>query len=333
MTEQDGLDVVPKDLNPTQQAAIEENSARSGHATNVARSESWPPRTTLGSHVKRAERARWGFNTPTQVLTLATGVQVVAQRLTAPEGAARARRVRTAVTILGAAGIPVPDLLGCEVIDGEGRLLFRYVPGTGGAELVDDPVEGLTLASLMGAILMALRRVRADALAPNRAWSSAARLAAASVGWQAAAPADLLEAVQRAVAKTVAADWRPTASHGDFVPANVLVADGRIAAVLDLSDVSAGHPLLDAAWWGLIVRYHHPRRAQELLQRLLATGGLGATERSAQALACVASVRALELLAATRPGPARVHAQLLLQAALRWLESGWQSGRLTDQFG
>ena len=47
--------------------------------------------------------------------------------------------------------------------------------------------------------------------------------------------------------------------HGDFAPVNViLAADGTIAALLDFEHAHVGDPLADVAWWGWVVRHHHP---------------------------------------------------------------------------
>ena len=47
--------------------------------------------------------------------------------------------------------------------------------------------------------------------------------------------------------------------HGDFAPINVvLAADGTVAGLLDFDHAHAGDPLTDVAWWGWVVRHHHP---------------------------------------------------------------------------
>ena len=47
--------------------------------------------------------------------------------------------------------------------------------------------------------------------------------------------------------------------HGDFAPINViLAADGSVAALLDFEHADVGDPLTDVAWWGWVVRHHHP---------------------------------------------------------------------------
>ena len=57
-------------------------------------------------------------------------------------------------------------------------------------------------------------------------------------------------------------DCAPTWIHGDLHPRNVLVADGRLAAVLDWGDLAAGDPATDlAAAWMLF-----PAAAQEGLR-------------------------------------------------------------------
>ena len=47
--------------------------------------------------------------------------------------------------------------------------------------------------------------------------------------------------------------------HGDFAPVNViLAAHGSVAALLDFEHAHVGDPLADVAWWGWVVRHHHP---------------------------------------------------------------------------
>src|SRR4029077_9024393 len=47
--------------------------------------------------------------------------------------------------------------------------------------------------------------------------------------------------------------------HGDFAPINVvLAADGTVAVLLDFEHAHVADPLADVAWWGWVVRHHHP---------------------------------------------------------------------------
>jgi aminoglycoside phosphotransferase (APT) family kinase protein len=49
----------------------------------------------------------------------------------------------------------------------------------------------------------------------------------------------------------------PRFAHGDLAPVNLLVRDGRVAAVLDLDRARLAHPLHDAAWFAWVVSFHH----------------------------------------------------------------------------
>jgi aminoglycoside phosphotransferase (APT) family kinase protein len=54
-------------------------------------------------------------------------------------------------------------------------------------------------------------------------------------------------------------DRRSGFVHGDFAPINVLVdAAGEIVALLDLEHARTGPRGVDVAWWGWVVRHHHP---------------------------------------------------------------------------
>jgi len=47
--------------------------------------------------------------------------------------------------------------------------------------------------------------------------------------------------------------------HGDLAPINVVLrADGTVAALLDFEHARVSDPLTDVAWWGWVVRHHHP---------------------------------------------------------------------------
>src|SRR3954447_1596121 len=47
--------------------------------------------------------------------------------------------------------------------------------------------------------------------------------------------------------------------HGDLAPINVVLrADRTVAALLDFEHARVSDPLTDVAWWGWVVRHHHP---------------------------------------------------------------------------
>ncbi|PWV80723.1 aminoglycoside phosphotransferase family protein [Nocardia neocaledoniensis] len=74
--------------------------------------------------------------------------------------------------------------------------------------------------------------------------------------FESVAPADLAADVRAVWDEAVAADeWRgrPVWVHGDLHPANVVVADGTLAGVVDFGDLFAGDPAWDlAAAWVLL---------------------------------------------------------------------------------
>ena len=156
--------------------------------------------------------------------------------------------------------------------------------------------------------LARFRAVPLGSLAADPVWTSARHLADAASAWIAAlADADARRRAQGSVDRLVRSEWTPALTHGDFAPANVLLrADGSLV-LLDLGSVAERHPLLDRAWWALIVRYHHGP-ASLALPRL---AGL--------ALPDVAVARALQLHAHARPST-RQHALELTMAALSWAE-------------
>ena len=111
---------------------------------------------------------------------------------------------------------------------------------------------------------------------------------------------------------TLLTDRLPGFVHGDLVPANLLIADGTLAALLDLEAVRIGEPLLDAAWFRWIVLYHHPAIEPAVWSAFVASSGLDLdTAGVAALLEILPVVRILEILA--RPA-------LGVGARSRWIE-------------
>jgi aminoglycoside phosphotransferase (APT) family kinase protein len=53
-------------------------------------------------------------------------------------------------------------------------------------------------------------------------------------------------------------DGPPVWLHGDLHPANVLVHDGRVSAVIDFGDITSGDPAIDLAIaWMMLPTEHH----------------------------------------------------------------------------
>jgi aminoglycoside phosphotransferase (APT) family kinase protein len=262
----------------------------------------------LGEPIDRSEPARWGFAAQTHVLTLRSGRRVVLQRRAAGDGPDRAARMRQAIDALRSGGIPVPTLL-ASLREGHVELtVFALVEGVPGPEVLIDPLAGPALADAMGALLPRLAAIDPAALPADPGWRDAASLSEGLAAWSARLGGDAPhDPARRTLAQIVARGWAPVIAHGDFVPANVIVADGGIAALIDLAGAGRGHPLLDAAWWVLMVRHHHTALAPRLVPRMLLAAGISPRGRDADLLPAIALLRAVQLAAGAVPGEARDH--------------------------
>lgn len=90
----------------------------------------------------------------------------------------------------------------------------------------------------------------------------------------------------------------------------------RIVGVVDFGDVGVRHPLVDTAWWLLIVRHHHRAEFDELLPTLLEAGGLMVRDEVISQMAAVALLRACELATG---GASNVDMMLpLVHTAIAW---------------
>jgi aminoglycoside phosphotransferase (APT) family kinase protein len=90
----------------------------------------------------------------------------------------------------------------------------------------------------------------------------------------------------------------PRFAHGDLAPVNLLVQDGRVAAVLDLDGARLAHPLFDAAWLAWIISFHHGDVAEAAWGAYARAVGAGV--RSPAALAWLWPLQLLERLAEAR---------------------------------
>jgi aminoglycoside phosphotransferase (APT) family kinase protein len=205
--------------------------------------------------------------------------------------------------VLRGAGLPVPELLAELHRTGRACLIWEFVNGTTGASLMDGD-QARSLAGAMGRAQGEIQAIRDAAIPVDEAWRGPHDLRVAARRWQAAAgTTDTASALRAIVDRIAEQEWTPVVTHGDFVPANVLVADGDISAILDLGDVAMRHPLVDAAWWSLIVAHHHGSDHHHLETAYLAAAGLPTTSEERRRLADVAAIRALQLAAAQSSGP------------------------------
>lgn len=289
----------------------------------------------LGERPMLCRAARWGFDATTQLVTMASGREVVTQVRVAGLEGDHASLIRTAAGVLRSAGIEVPRLIGATASAARELLVFELVRGQPGPELLAHPVRGPMLARSMGALVHSMAAVTTSSLPTDETWATHETLVRAVDGLlvrlgpdapPVAAGMALAEVVASALAEIGRSPWRVVVSHGDLVPANVLVADGGSLTLLDLADVAARHRALDAAWWMLIVRHHHADLAPTLVAAFRTRAWAAGLEPGDQLLASVALVRALQLAAARDPGDQRRHLLDLAASAISWSGSVSRSG-------
>jgi aminoglycoside phosphotransferase (APT) family kinase protein len=188
---------------------------------------------SLGARLMAAEPVGWGDARATHRLSLSDGRSVAVRRLRGSGAHARAERIAGLMARLAEAGLPVPPPTIIETAGGP-WLVTTWVAGDTGASWLDTPDRARQLGDRMGRLARRLRTVAVDDGRLER---------------RAGNPDDL---DARRLDPLVFV-------HGDFAPVNVVVdPDGEIAALLDFEHAGTGPPLLDVAWWGWVVRHHHP---------------------------------------------------------------------------
>lgn len=257
-------------------------------------------------------RMRWGFDADTWCVEFADGDKIVVQHRQ-PEAV---ERIVVATDFLDRSGVPVPGIVG-QVVDATGSyLMFRWVEGEPGALALTNG-DGSSLATAMGRCARRLRRSDAAGLGSDPVWIGPVQLRAAAATWQLVLPA-ISTRVHRSVAAVAGTAWTARPCHGDFAPVNAILGpDGRLT-LLDLVDLADRHPLIDVAWWGLVVRHHHPDAFRMLFSEFAAAADCGAGDDRG-ILADVAVVRAWQSAAAD-DGPGRDHQLALLRSAVDWAD-------------
>jgi aminoglycoside phosphotransferase (APT) family kinase protein len=214
----------------------------------------------LGSRPIAARAVGWGDARATFHVVLADG-RAFAVRRVPREDASQALRIASAMTLMADGGLPTARaVLTCTA--GATWLSVPWVDGATGAAWLDEPSRACRLADSMGRLVRLIGRIDpADPSAPNPPFRDGIR-AEALAGWLATVA--LEPAVRRAVATAIdgcrALDQRPSiVVHGDYAPINVIVdSEGDIRALIDLEHAGLGRPHADVAWWGWVVRHHHP---------------------------------------------------------------------------
>lgn len=267
-------------------------------------------------------RVAWGDSGATTGLTLRSGRRLAARRYVGSHAVLAAETIVRRARRLAEHGRRVPAPAGV-VRDGSAAwLLTTWVEGPTGAAALDEPQMTIALASAMGRLASELPGVDPSGLRPATTWADVERLSETMTTALDAVRARLAPAeratLETDVRRVVSAwtdhaeteepggwssPWRVGLAHGDFAPINVLRPDGGPPVLLDLDDLCLAPRILDPAWWGWVVRYHHPAAWAIGMPHLLEAAGLSdanASEGSAAApvdgalLTSVGRLRCLE---------------------------------------
>jgi aminoglycoside phosphotransferase (APT) family kinase protein len=145
------------------------------------------------------------------------------------------------------------------VVDAAGLvwLVTPWIDGDVGARWLDTPERAQALARAMGTLLRSVRVIEPSTAEPETldrgAWSNRFD----DRGELDASVAAALDQADEFLADRASAP--AVFVHGDYAPINAIVGDnGAIRALLDFEHARSGDPLDDVAWWGWVVRHHHP---------------------------------------------------------------------------
>ncbi|MBA2720279.1 MAG: aminoglycoside phosphotransferase family protein [Chloroflexi bacterium] len=206
----------------------------------------------------------WGFRNEVWRVELADGRRLAVTRFAdarvAPRIVSLTRDLRPP---LEAAGVPVPAVHATDAASAA-LLVTDFVDGAVGAAVLEEPGGPGLVGSLLGATWRRLATVDPSRLDIDATWTRPAELAVVSEARLDRSFATLTRIEKRWLAEAIAtlpgvlADRPAGFVHGDLAPVNILVRDGRLAALVDLEFARIGEPLLDAGWFDLIMAVHHP---------------------------------------------------------------------------
>ncbi len=212
----------------------------------------------LGSATGAIEKVGWGDAGATWRIALADGRQVAGRRLHGPDRSDRADRLVAVIGRAVSAGLPVPPMTRIDTADAV-WLVDDWVDGETGAAWLANDDRARALAGAMGSLSCRLRALDTTGLMLSLETPSEAATQLADVRHGLAAPT--VSALEAAIQRIgPGEDEDPGFIHGDFAPINVVMRDdGTVAALLDFEHARLGSRHSDIAWWGWVVRHHHPK--------------------------------------------------------------------------
>jgi aminoglycoside phosphotransferase (APT) family kinase protein len=302
----------------------------------------------VGAPIVATEPCGWGFENRTAIVTLEDGRRLIVQRINSRALAGhKLHLARELPARLASAGLRAPRLLAGDAAADPPYVVREYLPGEPGASMMGTVAGAIQVARAMGALLPQLALVETAGAGLSDAWASPDSLthqAHQQLDRCRLLLADSASAALEATITEVAARFagRPAGfAHGDFCPVNVLVETGdwglgtrdappspiphppsaRVLGLLDLEFARVADPLFDAAWWGWVVRYHHPARWVHAWPQLLAAAGIADDQATSARIRVIQRLRCLEMIdycATTRTSDVAQMWVDRLAATLRW---------------
>jgi aminoglycoside phosphotransferase (APT) family kinase protein len=279
-----------------------------------------------------ATRLSWGFTNETWAVALRDGRRLAVTRIGQAGSPALATiRLPAVRRRLASAGLPIPApvLADAERPWPAGVRVSELVDGVAGAKLLADVDGAGTVGRLCGAIARRLVTVDGSGLGLPGLWAAPDRLVRDCGSWVDSLSPDL-GAKARARLRDACgglgnalAGRAAVVAHGDLVPVNILVRDGRLAALLDLETVRLADPLFDAGWFDQIVRFHHPEVRDVAWAAFVSAAAIDPDEPVTRSLlGLLPMARILEINAGLGPGdPARERWMEQLRMNRRWAGS------------
>ena len=256
----------------------------------------------LGSRSVTSRPVGWGDAGATYRLELSDGRSVAVRRGSGPAASDTIERTARVMRGLAASGLPVPTANVVRASDAT-HLVTPWIEGMTGAAWLDDADRAIRLAEEMGALARRLRSVDPSLFASDAAPVRSRELALVATANLDRLVENLQAVTYRAMVAAIdwlaATDrWRPVVVHGDFAPVNVIVGpDGRILALVDFEHARVGSPMADVAWWGWVVRHHHPNAWRAAWPTFRAAAGVPSGELADDEVRAVMLVRLLESVA------------------------------------
>jgi hypothetical protein len=247
---------------------------------------------------------RWGFRNETWLAELANGRRFAVSRLVDRAAAAiLPARIAAVQPRLVAVGLPVLALVEPDVPRAGGVLVSPFQDGVPGPDILGEPSGPAVVGSLLGSAWRRLAAADPVGLDLPDLWASPDRLASAARWWLVTVSATLPRRDRARLAAAIETlpgllEGPPARIvHGDLVPANILVQDGVLVALLDLEFVRLGDRRLDAAWFEWMVWFHHRSVHPVAWEAFAAAGGIERGDvTTREVVRVLPAIRMLEIL-------------------------------------